>query len=227
MCGGRVNGSAGEGLCSVACALRQDQRGLTSGSNCASICTLVCCPSTTDSFMNWPTSTRRPSPTSNAPYYEFSRRRSVTLSPTGCEVLWWVCMSVCLSVCLLAYLRKHTFEHQQIFRSSPERWPNKPGKNVRPSVCPSVHPYVHPYIHTSAIKLNAATNQIVVFVKIDETFMTIWLSRSSEVRVKVRRWPQFPIRTIFIHVAYGHVSVLWWLCDMLCTFSFVDDIMFQ
>ena len=142
MCGGRVNGSAGEGLCSVACALRQDQRGLTSGSNCASICTLVCCPSTTDSFMNWPTSTRRPSPTSNAPYYEFSRRRSVTLSPTGCEVLWWVCMSVCLSVCLLAYLRKHTFEHQQIFRSSPERWPNKPGKNVRPSVCPSVHPYI-------------------------------------------------------------------------------------
>jgi len=32
---------------------------------------------------------------------------------------------------------------------------------------------------------------------VDETFTTIWLSRSSKVRVKVRRWPQSPIRTIF------------------------------
>jgi len=40
------------------------------------------------------------------------------------------------------------------------------------------------------MKHNAATNQIRVFVKVDETFRTIWLSRSSEVRVKVRRWPQ-------------------------------------
>jgi len=31
----------------------------------------------------------------------------------------------------------------------------------------------------------AATNQTVVFVKVDETFTTILLSRSSEVRVKV------------------------------------------
>jgi len=38
---------------------------------------------------------------------------------------------------------------------------------------------------TSTIKHNAATNQIVVFVKVDETFTTIRLSRSSEVRVKV------------------------------------------
>jgi len=37
------------------------------------------------------------------------------------------------------------------------------------------------------MKHNAATNQIVAFVKVDETFMTIRLSRSSEVRVKVRR----------------------------------------
>jgi len=59
------------------------------------------------------------------------------------------------------------------FRSSPPRWPNKPGKNVRPS------------IRTSTIKLNAATNQIVEFVRVDETMTTIWLSRSSEVRVKV------------------------------------------
>jgi len=29
-----------------------------------------------------------------------------------------------------------------------------------------------PYVHMSTIKLNAATNQIVVFVKVDETFMT-------------------------------------------------------
>jgi len=39
----------------------------------------------------------------------------------------------------------------------------------------------------STIKLNAATNQIAVFVKVDETFTMIGLSRSSEVRVKVRR----------------------------------------
>jgi len=63
-----------------------------------------------------------------------------------------------------------------------QRWPNKPGKNV----CPSVRTYVH----TSKIKLNAATNQIVEFVRVDETFTMIWLSRSSEVRVKMRRWPQ-------------------------------------
>jgi len=28
-------------------------------------------------------------------------------------------------------------------------------------------------VHTSTIKLNAATNQIVVFVRVDETFTTI------------------------------------------------------
>jgi len=39
-------------------------------------------------------------------------------------------------------------------------------------------------IGTSTIKLNAATNQIVIFVKVDESFTTISLSRSSEVRVK-------------------------------------------
>jgi len=47
------------------------------------------------------------------------------------------------------------------------------------------------------MKHNAATNQIVVFVQVDETFMKIQLWRSSEVRVKVRRWPQSPIGTIF------------------------------
>jgi len=44
--------------------------------------------------------------------------------------------------------------------------------------------------------------------EIDETFMTIWLSRSSEVRFKVRRWPQSPVGTIF--------SLLCLLC---CAFS--------
>jgi len=29
-----------------------------------------------------------------------------------------------------------------------------------------------------------------VMLEVDETFTMIWLSRSSEVRVKVRRWPQ-------------------------------------
>jgi len=66
--------------------------------------------------------------------------------------------------------RKYQFHQQsamlQFIRSSPQRWPNKP-------------------IHTSTIKLNAATNQIVVFVKVDETFTMIWLSTSSEVKVKV------------------------------------------
>jgi len=34
--------------------------------------------------------------------------------------------------------------------------------------------------------------------RLDETFMTIWLSRSSEVRIKVRIWPQSPFGTIFL-----------------------------
>jgi len=33
---------------------------------------------------------------------------------------------------------------------------------------------------------------------VSETFTTIRLSRSSEVRVKVRRWPQSPIGTIYL-----------------------------
>jgi len=36
-----------------------------------------------------------------------------------------------------------------------------------------------------------------MMLEVDETFTMIWVSRSSEVRVKVRRWPQSPIRTIF------------------------------
>ena len=74
--------------------------------------------------------------------------------------------------------------HHSVFRSSPERWLNKPSKNVRPSV----RMYVRPSVHMSTVKHNAATNQIVVFVMVNETFTTIWLS-PSKVRVKVRRWP--------------------------------------
>jgi len=41
-------------------------------------------------------------------------------------------------------------------------------------------------VRPSTIKLSAATNQIVVvFDKVDETFTTIQVSRSSEVRVRV------------------------------------------
>jgi len=49
----------------------------------------------------------------------------------------------------------------------------------------SVRTYIRTYVRTSTIKLNAATNQIVVFVRVDETFTTISLSGSSEVKVKV------------------------------------------
>jgi len=38
-------------------------------------------------------------------------------------------------------------------------------------------------VRTSTIKLNAATSQIVEFVRVDESFMAISLSRSSEVKV--------------------------------------------
>jgi len=59
-----------------------------------------------------------------------------------------------------------------MLRSSPQRWPNKPGKNVRPSIRTS--------IRTSTMKLNAATNNIVEFVRgrwdihDDMTFKVIW-----------------------------------------------------
>jgi len=64
-------------------------------------------------------------------------------------------------------------------------------------------------VHTSTIKHNAATSQIVVFVKVDETFTTIWLSGSSEVRVKVRRWPQSPFGTIFLHNTCSTYDILY------------------
>jgi len=39
-----------------------------------------------------------------------------------------------------------------------------------------------------------------MMLEVDETFTTIWLSRSSEVMVKVRRWPQSPIGAIFNNI---------------------------
>jgi len=51
-------------------------------------------------------------------------------------------------------------------------------------------------------------NRLGMMLEVNETFTTIWLSRSSEVRVKVRRWPQFPIRTIF-HILLDGVFVSW------------------
>jgi len=36
-----------------------------------------------------------------------------------------------------------------------------------------------------------------MMLEVNETFTTIWLWRSSEVRVKVRKWPQSPFGTIF------------------------------
>ena len=56
---------------------------------------------------------------------------------------------------------------------------------VKMSIRHYVRPSVRKYFRMSTIKLNAATNQIVVFVKVDESFTMISLSRSSEVRVKV------------------------------------------
>ena len=44
---------------------------------------------------------------------------------------------------------------------------------VKMSVRPYVRPSICTYVHTSTIKLNAATNQIVVFVRVDEAFTTI------------------------------------------------------
>jgi len=44
-----------------------------------------------------------------------------------------------------------------------------------------------------------------MMLEVDQTFMTIWLTRSSEVRVKVRRWPQSPIGTVFVYYVQ-----IWW-----------------
>jgi len=45
-------------------------------------------------------------------------------------------------------------------------------------------------------RLRPILMKLGMMLEVDKTFTTIWLSRSSEIRVKVRRWPQSPIRTI-------------------------------
>ena len=72
-----------------------------------------------------------------------------------------------------------------------QKWPNIMGKNV----CSSFRPSVRPYVDTFTMKRNAATNRLVILVEVDLPFTTIWLLRSSEVKVKVteprnmRKWP--------------------------------------
>ena len=59
----------------------------------------------------------------------------------------------------------------------------------------SVRLYVCTSVHTSTIKLNAATNQIVVFVKVDEsfTFKVIRGQGQGHVRVKFSKMTIFEI----------------------------------
>jgi len=49
---------------------------------------------------------------------------------------------------------------------------------------------------TSKFAKKSTSSDLGMMLEVDETF-TRWLSRSSEVRVKVRRWPQSPFGTIF------------------------------
>jgi len=61
---------------------------------------------------------------------------------------------------------------------------------VKMSVRPYVRTYIRTYVGTSTIKLNAATNQIVVFVNVDETFTTFKVIRGQgqgHVRLKVSK----------------------------------------
>jgi len=52
-------------------------------------------------------------------------------------------------------------------------------------------------------------------LEVDETLTMIWLSRSSKVSIKVRRWPQSPIGTIFAYSFcwnWHRISPFpWWL----------------
>ena len=48
-------------------------------------------------------------------------------------------------------------------------------------------------------------------LEVDKTFTMIWLSRSSEVRVKVRRWPQSPFGTIFSCMCWKQTAMHQWL----------------
>jgi len=47
-----------------------------------------------------------------------------------------------------------------------------------------------------------------MMLEVDETFTMIWVSRSSEVRVKVRRWPQSPLGTMFDYFDYPKLLIV-------------------
>jgi len=66
--------------------------------------------------------------------------------------------------------------------------------------------------------------KVRIMLEVDETFMMIWLSRSSEVRVKVRRWPQSPIGTIFcVFVSSGRLCIFG---VSIGPFMFLDFVVF-
>jgi len=71
-------------------------------------------------------------------------------------------VSVCLSVCLLVYLINNTSKFHQFL-----------GHLLRDDLMNPVKMSVRPSVRTSTMKHNAATYQIVIFVKVDETFTTI------------------------------------------------------
>jgi len=77
---------------------------------------------------------------------------------------------VCLPICLLTYLTNDMTELNQFLGHLLRDDLINPAKM---SIRPYVRPSVRPSVRTSTIKHNAFTNQIVVFVKIDETFTTI------------------------------------------------------
>jgi len=59
-----------------------------------------------------------------------------------------------------------------------------------------------------------------MMLEVDETFTTIWLPRSSKVRIKVRWWPLSPIRTIFyLFCLQFRTSVSNFLLSCICICS--------
>jgi len=58
--------------------------------------------------------------------------------------------------------------------------------------------------------------KLSMMLQVDETFTTMWLSRSSEVRIKVRRWPQSHFGTIFSFYRAMHYSAKRGLAIAFC-----------
>jgi len=63
-----------------------------------------------------------------------------------------------------------------------------------------VHVYRWCWFSLPKNRLRPILMKLGTMLEVDETFTTIWISRSSEVRVKVRRWPQYPFGTTFVNV---------------------------